>query len=392
MLLPIGDAPNPKGTPWVTWALILANVLVYLLVSVPLGARRADVRDPALREYVEVVVGLSGGEVSPRQVALQTSAYDLFTFEHGYRPAAPQLLDLFTCMFLHGGLMHLVGNMLFLWIYGDNVERRLGAIPYLIAYLATGALGTLSHALVFSDSPVPLVGASGAISGLLGLYFVWFPRNSVRMLMLFPPFVMQVIEVPARFVLGAYVVFDNLLPFLAAGQGGVAHGAHLGGFVGGAALAWWLNRGVAAPREVGVEAEATGLAPREALARGLFAEAARAWFALPAAEARFALNPGEAALLASWLRTHAHPDAALTLLRRVTRDQPRGEGLAEAFATIGLILLDDRAEPTAAWQYLLQALEAGPRPETAFAVRQALARVEALQKRAIGRLRRPHDW
>ncbi|MCL4819676.1 MAG: rhomboid family intramembrane serine protease [Vicinamibacteria bacterium] len=392
MLLPIGDAPNPKGTPWVTWALILANVLVYVLVSVPLGARRADVRDPALREYVEVVVGLSGGEVSPRQVALQTSAYDLFTFEHGYRPSAPQLADLVTCMFLHGGFMHLVGNMLFLWIYGDNVERRLGAIPYLLAYLATGAMGTLSHALVFSDSPVPLVGASGAISGLLGLYFVWFPRNSVRMLMLFPPFVMQVIEVPARFVLGAYVVFDNLLPFLAAGHGGVAHGAHLGGFVGGAALAWWLNRGVSAPREVGVEADAAGLAPREALARGLYAEAARAWFALPAAEARFALSPGEAALLASWLRTHAHPDAALTLLRRVTRDQPRGEGLAEAFATIGLILLDDRAEPTAAWQYLLQALEAGPRPETAFAVRQALARVEALQKRAIGRLRRPHDW
>ena len=80
-----------------------------------------------------------------------------FDDEHGYRPNAPQLVDLFTCMFLHGGFMHLFGNMLFLWIYGDNVERRLGSFLYLLAYLGTGVAATMSHALVFRDSDVPLV-------------------------------------------------------------------------------------------------------------------------------------------------------------------------------------------------------------------------------------------
>ena len=104
-------------------------------------------------------------------------------------------------MFLHGGFMHLFGNMLFLWIYGDNVEKRLGMIPFVLWYLATGAAATLFHAAVFSTSDVPLVGASGAISGVLGFYFVWFPRNTVRVLLFLPPFIMQVIQIPARIVL-----------------------------------------------------------------------------------------------------------------------------------------------------------------------------------------------
>ena len=105
-------------------------------------------------------------------------------------------------MFLHAGFLHLFGNMLFLWIYGDNVEHRLGHVPYLFWYLATGVAATLFHMLGASGSQIPLVGASGAISGMLGFYFVWFPRNQVRLLWLLPPFVMQVFEVPARLVLG----------------------------------------------------------------------------------------------------------------------------------------------------------------------------------------------
>ena len=121
-------------------------------------------------------------------------------------------MDLLSCMFLHGSLMHLFGNMLFLWIYGDNVERRLGSFAFLLWYLLTGVAATLAHALVFSSSEVPLVGASGAISGVLGFYFVWFPRNVVRMLAFLPPFLMQVFEIPARYVLGMYLVLDNLCP------------------------------------------------------------------------------------------------------------------------------------------------------------------------------------
>ena len=392
MFLPIGDAPNPRGVPAVTWLLIAANVAVYLLVSVPLGTRQADLRDPALREYVEVVWRATGERLPPRAIVQQTSAYDLFTFRHGYRPAAPELVDLLSCMFLHGGFMHLFGNMLFLWIYGDNVERRLGGLGYLFWYLATGVAGTLSHALFFPDSQMPLVGASGAISGLLGFYFVWFPRNTVRILFFLPPFLMNVFEVPARIVLGLYLVADNLLPFLLAGEGGVAHGAHIGGFVAGALVAWLLDRqGLSRPVEVERDGGAGRLAPgdlRAALAQGRHAEAAQAYFALPAAAAAGALDPLEAVELARWLRERGHADAALVLLRRTLRDTRGGAGLAEVAALAGLVLLEDRGEATAAYQYLLTALDLGPGPETVPAVRRALAQIEARQKRQIGHLRR----
>jgi membrane associated rhomboid family serine protease len=392
MFLPIGDAPNPKGVPLVTWALVAANVAAFLLLNVPLGSRRADVNDPAFRGYVEVVSRELGGRADVREIVEQTSAYDLFSFEHGYRPSAPQVEDLLTCMFLHGGFMHLFGNMLFLWIYGDNVERRLGAVKYLLWYLLTGVAATLAHALVFSSSGVPLVGASGAISGVLGFYFVFFPRNSVRMLAFLPPFLMQVFEIPSRIVLGMYLVVDNLLPFFLAGEGGVAHGAHIGGFVVGAAAAWLMDRRGVAARPADIEAAsspASGGAVRAALAEGRLEDAARAWFALPPAQARGALSPEEAVELAFWLRAHGHGEAALVLLRRVVRDVPRGEGLAEAYALAGMILLDDRREPTAAYQYLLTALELGPKPETEAAVRRELGAIEALQKRRVGHLRRP---
>src|SRR5262249_56519789 len=103
---------------------------------------------------------------------------------------------------------------------------------YLICELATGIAATRFHVLGAPHSQIPLVGASGAISGVLGFYFVWFPRNRVRLLWLLPPFVMQVFEVPARLVLGVYLVLENLLPYLIVrGDAGVAHGAHIGGVV-----------------------------------------------------------------------------------------------------------------------------------------------------------------
>jgi membrane associated rhomboid family serine protease len=392
MFLPIGDAPNPKGVPFVTYALVAVNVAVFLLVNVPLGSRHADVSDPAFREYVEVVSRQVGGRVPVSQIVRQTSAYDLFAFEHGYRPAAPQAADLLTCMFLHGGFMHLFGNMLFLWIYGDNVERALGALGYLLWYLGTGVLATLAHGLVFSSSDMPLVGASGAISGVLGFYFVWFPRNVVRMLVFLPPFFLNVFEIPARIVLGMFLVFDNLLPFLFAGESGVAHGAHIGGFLVGGAAAWLMEKRSreAPPRRLEpVPAPGGRESVRVALAEGRPADAARAYFALPADAVRGAVTPDEAVALATWLRKEGHSDAALVLLRRVVRDVQQGPGLAEAYALAGEILLDDRREPTAAYQYLLAALELRPRPETEALVRRELLAIESLQKRRVGQLRRP---
>ena len=395
MFLPIGDAPNPKGTPWVTYLLIAANVAAFLLLNVPLGSQHADASSPQFREYVEVMSRELQGRADVRQIAARTSQYDLFAFEHGFRPNAPQIADLVTCMFLHGGLMHLFGNMLFLWIYGDNVERRLGAFAYLFAYLATGALATLSHAVFFRSSDVPLVGASGAISGVLGFYFVFFPRNVVRMLAFLPPFLMQVFQIPARFVLGMYILVDNLLPFLMAGEGGVAHGAHIGGFIAGAIAAAVIERTgwSKQPTDIEPDPRPTGTGDvRVALADGRYAEAARDYFALPEAEAERAISPDEAVALGQWLREHGHPDAALTLLLRVIHARPRAAGIAEAYALAGSVLLREMGEPTEAFQHLRTALDLSPRPATRELIRQELAAIDGLQKRRVGRLNAPPPW
>src|SRR6266511_154286 len=310
---------------------------------------------------------------TPARLARETSAFDLFVFTHGFRPSNPTPASLIFCMFLHSGFLHLAGNMLFLWIYGDNVERRLGLLRYLFWYLATGSVATLFHALWAHDSPIPLVGASGAISGILGFYFLWFPRNRVRVLWFLPPFLMQVFEIPARIVLGVYLVLDNLLPFVLAGATeGVAYGAHIGRFLAGLAMAWFTDRRRidASPEDV-PEAALTGGpgAVKAALAEGRLEDAAAAYFALPPSATRGLLGAPEAVALAKWLRAAGHP--------------------ADAFALAGLILLDDRHEPAAAYQYLLTALELEPDPETAAEVRRGLLTINALQKRQIGRLYSP---
>jgi membrane associated rhomboid family serine protease len=395
MILPIGDHPNPRGTAFVTYGLIAANVVVYLLFNVPLGVQRADLRDPALAEYVEVMVEATRGQVPPHQLLRETSAYDIFVFTHGFRAVEPSLSDLFFCMFLHGGFLHLAGNMLFLWIYGDNVERRLGAVRYLVWYLATGVAATLFHALLARDSPFPLVGASGAISGVLGFYFLWFPRNQVRVLWFLPPFLWHVFEIPARIVLGVYLLLDNLLPFLLAGDGGgVAHGAHIGGFIAGLAVAALgdRRRDVAWREPEDRKVPAGPEAVRVALAEGRLEDAAAAYFALPPAAARELLEAHDALALARWLRSAGHPDAALTVLRRAMREIPDGDAVAAIYALAGFILLEDQHQPAAAYQYLLTALDLDPDPHTAREIRRGLTAIDALQKRQVGRLHTPRRW
>jgi membrane associated rhomboid family serine protease len=394
MVIPIGDAPNSRGAAPVTYAIIALNVAIYVFVSLPLEMKRPDPRDPELREYVQVMTHATRGQVPPAELLQETSAYDLFVFEHGYRPARPSLRDLLFCMFLHGGFLHLAGNMLFLWIYGDNVEKHIGSFRYLFWYLATGSAATLFHSIFASTSEVPLLGASGAISGILGFYFVWFPRNIVRLLFLLPPFIMQVFEVPARLVLGVYLFLDNLLPYLlTSGEGGVAHGAHIGGFLAGLAAAWvhmqrvQHREGVVPPAP---EPEPDGL--HAAIRAGRLPHAADTYFALSQPEARNALSPEEAVALAQWLRRQGRANDALVVLRRTVRDVQSGPGLAEAYALAGLILLEDRRDPAAAYQYLLTALELDPDPATAEEVRSALRRIDGLQARNVGRLYRPHSW
>lgn len=393
MLLPLSDAPNPRGTPVITYLLIAANVIVYGLFTLPMGMQHADINDPSLRSYLEAIRESLPPGVSLRDVFAQLSAYDLFVFAHGYKPAAPSVGDLFASLFLHGGLMHLFGNMLFLWIYGDNVEHRLGRLPFLFWYLVTGVAATLAFALFARDSMVPLVGASGAISGVLGFYFLWFPRNTVRVFVFLFPFFMNVVAIPSRIVLGVYLIVDNMLPFLlsgGAGGGGVAHGAHIGGFVAGLAAAWVLTRRevTARPAEFRRTGSAQVAAPDDVIAasmeRGQMADAARAYFALSPDDSRRLLAPDDSLRLAGWLAAAGHAEAALVLLRRHLRDYPTDSTAARAHLEAGLVQLDQLRQVAPAYQHFLDALDLDPDQETEDKARAALTRIAAMQKYRLG--------
>jgi len=389
MIVPIGDAPHPRGgVPIGTYLVIALNVAVYVLIAMPLASERPSPGDPRLAAYVAAMVD-TFGPASAREVLAQVTAYDLFVFEWGFRPGVPSAVTLFTSMFLHAGFMHLAGNMLFLWIYGDNVEHRLGIVRYLLVYLGAGVAATFFHTVFTRAGMVPMVGASGAISGVLGAYFVWFPRNRVRLLWLFPPFVMQTIEVPARLVLGFYLVLDNLLPFLTSRSDvGVAHGAHLGGFFAGLGVAWWMERrslrgapaeyvaSVPPPRDVPSAAASIG----RAIGDGRFDEAASRYFALPPATTAGVLSAEDALALAEWLRAHGHPEAAVITARRLLRDHPSAPGRAAAHVLIGETLLDALKQPTPAYQHFLDALDLEPPPALAARARDGVARIGAQQK------------
>ena len=393
MFLPLGDEPNPRGVPVVTYALLGLNIAVFLLVTLPLSAMRPDFDDPLLAEYVQALATL---RFSVDDVLEFVSAYDLIVFSYGFRPSDPDGIALFTSMILHSGFMHLAGNMLFLWIYGDNVEHRLGRGRFLLAYLGTGVLATSSHAFLDLSSVLPMVGASGAISGVLGFYFVWFPKNRVRLWVMLFPFFMNVIYAPARFVLGMYLVVDNLFPFLVSRGlegGGVAYGAHIGGFLGGLAYAWWSDRREVehAPDEYEPTVRTIDADPasvrgiRQRIEDGSYEEAAPAYFQLSSARTARMLMPEDSIRFGNWLANHQHSDAALIIYQRHLRDYPLGPYTAEAHLGAGLVQLHARDQPTAAYQHLVAVLDIDPHPDTEAHARRALDDISKRQKFQVSR-------
>ena len=188
------------------------------------------------------------------QASLPAGSGDMFVFQYGAIPAVlfgqsnlpetivaiPAYATLITSMFLHGSWMHLIGNMLYLWVFGNNIEDVMGHAKYLAFYLTCGILAALSHALTDPSSPVPMVGASGAISGVLGAYVLLFPR--ARVLVLIPG--LGTTRVAAGVVLGIWFVMQLLSGGMSIGStgGGVAFFAHIGGFLAGMALIGLFKR------------------------------------------------------------------------------------------------------------------------------------------------------
>jgi len=388
MFLPIGDTPNPRGVPYVTYLLIGINVAVFLAVSLPLTFSQPDLNDPLLLEYLRALG--ARGSVPMQAILQQVSAYDLFVFRYGFRPVDPSLTTLFTAMFLHGGWLHLVGNMLFLWIYGDNVEHRLGRFGYLLAYLGCGVAATVFFALFVPGSAVPMIGASGAISGVLGFYYLWFPRNQVKVFIFLFPILMNTFLLPARLVLGIYLLIDNLIPFLldSGGGSGVAHGAHIGGFVAGLALAFGLDR-LPSMRAMRQERKAASRAattpeasPVEAIRRFLqLAEpekAARLYFQLERKEQRQELAAAEILAIGEFLLERREFDAALSLFRRFLAERPGAPEIDCAYLGAGRALLHRPRNAVAAYQYFLSALDAARSGETADEARMHLRAIERL--------------
>jgi len=213
-MFPIGDdRDSGEGFAVVTIALIVLNVLAFM---VELGQGS----DAALQSFI------TAWGVVPREFAAGKDLSPLIP--------VPYWSTLITSMFLHGGWMHLGGNMLYLWIFGDNIERAMGSFRFLAFYLICGIVAGLAHIAFSGGSMVPSVGASGAISGVLGGYLLMFPQNRVRVLTRG-----GVASVPAVVVLGFWIViqlFSQIGSVAQTSEGGVAYMAHIGGFVAGLVL------------------------------------------------------------------------------------------------------------------------------------------------------------
>jgi len=381
MFLPIADTPNPPGRPLVTWGLIAINVGVYLLVTLPVSSEKVNLQDPLLYEYLRALGVL--GKISAKEVYQSVSAYDLLVFKYGFRPAEFAPITLLTSLFLHSGLMHLSGNMLFLYIFGDNVEYRLGRVGYLLTYLGCGIAATLFFAFFAGNSQVPLIGASGAISGVLGCYFLWFPRNRVRCFLLFFPFWLSHIYLSARLVLGFFLLIDNLLPFLLTSHtSGVAHGAHIGGFLGGLMVAWSVDQyyrlhGGWRPTPVKSSASLSSLQQiGPAVSSGDLAGAGSCYLTLDNRDARLQVDSAAVLAIGDYLLEQGRSREALQVFRRFIAERQNDARIDQAYLGAGKAMMQQPRHQTSAYHYFLSALDLARSESLAAEARKQLRLIE----------------
>jgi membrane associated rhomboid family serine protease len=237
-MFPIGDEnERGKGPAFVTIGLILVNLVVFFLIQLS--------NEAFTYGWATIPAEITGGVDLVRDETITVGGQPV-TIPQEPGPV-PIYLTLLSSMFMHGGIAHLLGNMLFLWIFGDNVEHRMGHLIFFVFYLVAGVIASFAQILVDTDSVIPTLGASGAISGVLGAYLVLFPSNRVTVILFrFVPY-----QVPAIVAIGMWAVFQFINGFgaIAVSEetgGGVAYMAHIGGFVTGLA-AGWIFRAMGGP-------------------------------------------------------------------------------------------------------------------------------------------------
>ncbi len=222
MFFPISDNDRDLVSPaWVTIVVLLANVAIFIYQYLNPGFSYGFSAVPAEITSGSDLVGDVTATLGGQQISIR----------HEPGPV-PVHLTLFSAMFMHGGWAHLGGNMLYLWIFGDNVEHRFGAVRFLLFYLISGLAASAAQIAVDPDSIIPTLGASGAISGILGAYMVLFPTNRVHCIIFF-----RMVSLPAVLVLGLWIALQFINgggQIMASEQtGGVAYAAHIGGFIAG---------------------------------------------------------------------------------------------------------------------------------------------------------------
>ena len=222
MFFPLSDDDQEiDGPAYVTWGLLIVNILVFLV----------QMSDPTFTyAYSMVPYEITTGEDLTGPELLESQGQ---TIEIPHEPGPPIIyLTLLTSMFMHGGIGHIFGNMLYLWIFGDNVEHRFGHLLFFIFYMISGLVASFAQIMLDPDSIIPNLGASGAIFGVLGAYMVLFPRNKVNVIVFY-----VIVSIPAVIVIGVWAaiqLFNTWGNLAIAGQtGGVAHMAHVGGLVAG---------------------------------------------------------------------------------------------------------------------------------------------------------------
>ena len=224
-MIPIRDDNPQIRVPWVTYAIVVLNVLAWVLLQ-GVGS------EPALTRSI-CQLGMIPGDLLGQLG--QASAYERLPCAVDGQASWSTVL---SSMFMHGSWMHIIGNMWFLWIFGNNVEDAMGSVRFAVFYLLCGLLAAAAQVVSDSGSLLPMVGASGAIGGVMGAYIVLYPRVHVHMLV-FLGFFVTTFAVPAVFMLGYWIVVQFLGTLADRGAGGgTAFWAHIGGFVAGATLIW----------------------------------------------------------------------------------------------------------------------------------------------------------
>jgi membrane associated rhomboid family serine protease len=241
MIMPLYDDNSQRiRTPFVNYTLIAINIFVFAMFQNFGENERFVYTFSAVPAEI-----ISGKDIQSSPTVLGKTRSGEEIIRPGLEPTPFTVyITLITSMFMHGGIGHILGNMLFLWIFGDNVEDRLGHLQYLLFYIIVGILASLAHVatcvLLKSDLLTPSLGASGAISGVMGAYLLFFPNNSVTVLIF-----RFVTTVPAMVAVGlwfAMQLFSSFMELGAGEGGGVAYGAHIGGFIAGLPLAFFIDK------------------------------------------------------------------------------------------------------------------------------------------------------